>query len=198
MAPILIAGVHAAGKSTVARELSDRTNCPYFEYADFMLPLLGTRDRARILAIPFAQRGDLYRAANSAIAARFGSEHAIALGLLTIHLSLYLDGRLETFADEHYLALNVRGLLQVECDPVAVLQRRRADSDRFRHFDSLREIERQQERNRGIAQHVAELCGASLHTLDNTSSTRELSSAIAWINDLQSSELRLPLGRKGK
>lgn len=184
MRPVLVAGVHAAGKSTVGNLLSMVTGMPFFEYADFMLPVIGTEDRSRVLQIPFDARRPIYEAANAAIADLFSSSTEHSLGLLTIHLSLRLKGRLETFEENHYRTLDMAAILLIEADPALIYARRAADRTRLRSTESIAEISEQQQHNRHIALRLALTHSVSTMTFSNNHKEPALQEVTTWLSEL--------------
>lgn len=186
MKPILVAGVPAAGKSTIGNLLSESVGMPIYEYADFMLSVIGTNDRKNILKIPFEERRPIYEASDEAIAQLFSSNVINRYGLLTIHLSLYIDGRLNTFDDRHYRTLDMAAILLIEAKPEIINARRSADLSRFRNYENVSEIASQQRCNRQIAQRLALTYSIPMIIVANNEKSLAVIKARDWLSQMLS------------
>jgi len=185
MRSVLVTGVAAAGKSTIGRALAASLSFPFFEYADFMLRVLGQNERDSILTIPLAQRGPIYTSTDAAIHAVFSTRRDVQYALLTIHLSVKVGSEIHTFADEHYAALLTAAILLVEADPGCIRNRRLLDVDRHREIDSAEGIAAQQTLNAEIAHDLSDTYSLPLFAFDNNLSPSDLSPVTEWLFTLE-------------
>jgi len=169
MHSILITGVSASGKTTLARQAATLLGLACHDYADLMLkadPALLGKDA--IQALSPAERQGIYDKVTAKLPSWFGpssSDHATIL--FENHLSVIQDGHVITFQTVDYRRYNACGLAVINADPPAIHHRRATDPARRRSLGTVDQIAWQQTVNESQAAIVSDYLEIPLATIRN-------------------------------
>ena len=167
MKSIVVTGVPGVGKTTVGSMLAKRLRCEFIEYSAFMLQAIGEADRAEIHKLSFSERVPIYRAVEEQLRKYF-SDQKDGYAVLTTHISIRLDGVTNPLPLQHFEAYNATKLIIVEADPTAIVDRRLKDTRRVRSVETQQEVYSHQQRNRVLANEIANHLSIETSFLDTT------------------------------
>ncbi len=162
---VIIAGVPGAGKTSIMREVANKTNHEIVNYGSVMLQLALekglAKDRDEIRKLPIDIQKDLQREA----ARKIGEMDNI---IVDTHLTIktpsgYLPGLPVWVLNEIRPDL----IVVVEAEPHEIMRRRKSDTSRRRDFETYDDIKEHLSANRYAAFACSVLTGAPVMILTN-------------------------------
>lgn len=192
MRSIMVTGVPGVGKSAIARCLAQTLGLPVKEYSDYILAVLGTRDRNDIRHLSFTDRQSLYHHVNDVVRAKFQNGREDDLAILVNHLSICLDGNVNTFEVDYYQIYNMAALVIVEAAPELVVELRGLNPQRVRHMETEELIARQQATNGEVGRAIRARLGTPVLTAVNRRNRLPDALICTWLQDNCITTLPLP------
>ena len=182
MHSILITGVAASGKTTLAHRAASSLGLASLDYADLMLkaePGLPGKDAIEALSAP--ERQAIYDKVAAQLPSWFGEASADpATILLENHLSVIQDGAIVTFQTTSYGRYCARGLVVIAADPDIILARRTTDPARHRAPGTAGQIARQQAANESQATIVTGYLRIPLKVIVNDDLAKATADLTGW------------------
>ncbi len=162
---VIVAGVPGAGKTSIMREVANRTNHDIVNYGTLMLELAKSRnltnDRDSIRKLPIEIQKELQKEA----ARKIGEMDDV---IVDTHLTIktpagYFPGLPEWVLKE----INPNLIVVVEAVPHEIMRRRRLDNTRKRDFETQGDIKEHLDANKYAAFACSILTGAPVMILTN-------------------------------